>query len=196
MANPAPVHHTEGQKEAARFEMFRDDCPKGLQPGNPYRVGNDYGKAGAQYPQMLFRADRIPPGLPGAGKFGVSASEPKRYGFRDDDDWNHARQEATRFTESCNFVVHSEDQHLKMRGQGWRDSPAEALELAESGRLERGDIAHAQDYADRNMSEKALAEKAEFQAGNFGHQPEIKEKPVTRRVKKESKAKGAKAAAA
>jgi hypothetical protein len=193
MANPAPLHHTEGEKERARWEMFREDCPRGLQPGNPYRAGNEYGKAGAVFPMMLFRAERVPAGLPGAGKFATSCAEPRRFGFRDEDEWNAARAEAQRFTESCNHIVHDEDQLLKAKGQGWRESSKDAVALAESGRLDAGDITAAQNYADKNMSEKALAEKDKAVAGHFGHLPEIPAKPIVRRVKKEKAGKSASA---
>lgn len=191
MANPAPLHHTEGEKERARWEMLREDCPRGLQPGNPYRPGNEYGKAGAEFPRMLFHAERVPAGLPGAGKFATSCSEPRRFGFRDEDEWNAARQEAQRFTESCNRIVHDEDQLLKAKGQGWCLTSQAAIEQAESGRIERGDITAAQNYADRNMSERALAEKEKAVAGHFGHLPEIPEQPIKRRAKKEKAGKSA-----
>lgn len=193
MANPAPQHHTPGDIERAKWEMFRDNCTRGLEPGNPYRPGNDYGKAGAMYPTTLFRAERIPPGLPGAGKFSVACAEPTRHGYRDADEWNAARQEAQRFTESCNRIVHDEDQHVKAKGQGWCDSPQDALALAERGRLDIGDIAGARNYEDRNRGEKAQAEIAAAEAGHFGHLPVIEQQPIVRRVKKEKADKSASA---
>lgn len=191
MANPASIHHTPGDIERAKWEMFPQDCPKGLQPGNPYRHGNEYGKAGALYPTTLFLAQQIPPGLPGAGTYAVAAARPTRHGFRDEDEWKAACDEAQRFTDSCLKVVHDEDQHLKAKGQGWRDSPEDAKALATAGRVERGDIAGARNFEDRNMSEKAKAESAKAEAGHFGHLPAIPEKPVVRRVKKEKAGKSA-----
>lgn len=191
MANPAPLHHTEGEKERARWEMFRDDCARGLQPGNPYRRGNDYGKAGAEYPTTLFRAEQIPPGLPGAGKYAVACPDPRRLGYRDEDEWGEARREAQRFNESCNRIVHSEDQKLLALGQGWRETHKEALTLAEAGRVDRGDITAAQNHADQHMSGKALAEKDKKVSEHFGHMPEVPADPIKRRVKKEKAGKSA-----
>lgn len=179
--------HTPNEVERAKWEMYRDDCPKGLQPGNPYRVGNEYGKAGARFPMMLRKANRIPPGLPGAGKYAVAIPEPKRFGFRDEDDWNAARQAAADFTKDCQTIVHSEDQLLLHKGQGWRETEKEALDLAEGNRINRGDEAHLRNQGEANMSERAIAERDAAEKEHFGHLPEIPQKPIVRRVKKASK---------
>lgn len=193
MPNAAPVHHTPREIEEAKWEARAENCARGLQPGNPYRVGNDYGKAGAKFPMMLYRALQIPPGLPNAGKYATSCAEPKHFGYRDADEWVLAKQAALDFTADCQVIVHDEDQLLLRRGQGYRESQKEALEIAEGRRIERGNEAHARNQGERNMSEKALKERDEFEAANFGHQPVLEQKPIVRRVKKEKAGKSASA---
>lgn len=184
MPNAVPVHHTPREIEEAKWEMSRDNCARGLQPGNPYREGNEYGKAGAKFPMMLYRAQQIPPGLPNAGKYATFCVEPRHFGYRDADEWVLAKQAALDFTKDCQIEVHNEDQLLLRRGQGYRESQKDALVAAEGGRIERGDEAHLRNQGERNMSEKALAHRDEVEKANFGHLPEIPAQPVVRRVKK------------
>lgn len=187
MPNPAPTHHTPREIEEAKHEMYRENCARGLQPGNPYREGNEYGKAGAKFPMMIYRALQIPAGLPNAGKYATFCAEPKRFGFRDEDEWMAAKQAATDFAADCQVVVHDEDQLLLRRGQGYRESQKEALALAEGYRIERGNEAHARNQGERNMSEGAKAERDAAETSHFGHLPEVSEKPVVRRVKRGKK---------
>lgn len=189
------VQHSEHDKEMAKWEMLQQDVPRGLQPGNPWRQGNERGKAGASFPKMLYKADRIPPGLPGQGKFATSIAEPRRFGFRDEDEWNAAKQEAERFTTSCYTIVEDEDQLLKHKGQGWCESPKEAVELAESERIAIGNAKAESNWSDRRMSPAAIAEREAAEAESFGHLKTIPEKPVVRRVKKATKKAGKNAAA-
>jgi hypothetical protein len=193
MPNAAPAHHTPREIEEARWEMSRENCPRGLQPGNPYREGNEYGKAGAKFPMMLLKANQIPPGLPNAGKYRTSCEEPKRFGFRDEDEWIAAKQAALDFTTGCQVIVHDEDQLLLRKGQGYRESAKAAEEIAEGARIDRGNEAHARNQGERNMSERALRERDAAEQEHFGHLPVIEQKPITRRVKKEKSGKSASA---
>lgn len=187
------VTHSEIEKEMARWEMHERDVPRGLVPGNPYRYGNEHGKAGAIYPRMIYKAQRIPPGLPGQGKFACFVQEPRRFGYRDDDEWNAAKAEAQRFTEDCYKVVEDEDQFLKHKGQGWCATPKEAVDQAEKERVAKGNAKAESNWSDRRMSPGAIAEREAFEAENFGHPETIPEKPIVRRVKKEKAGKSASA---
>ncbi len=114
-----------------------------------------------QFPLMLYRAQR----LPGSGKWVTS------------DPTNEA------FTLSCQRVVRSEAEleAAKREGVGWSDSPQSAIEWALGLEKEISNAAAERAYQDRNMSEKAKAESASAEGENFGHLPEIPEKPVARR---------------
>lgn len=188
MPNAAPVHHTEREKEEAKWESLRENCARGLQPGNPYRVGNEHGKAGARFPMMLYKANQIPAGLPNAGKYATFCPEPRHFGYRDADEWILAKQAAIDFTKSCQIEVQDEDQRLLRMGQGYRESQKDATDLAEAHRIERGDEAHARNVGERNMSERAIAERDAAEQSHFGHLPVIEQQPIVRRVKKEKKA--------
>lgn len=188
MPNAVPVHHTPREIEEAKWEMSRDNCARGLRPGNPYREGNEYGKAGAKFPMMLYRAQQVPPGLPNAGKFATFCVEPKHFGYRDADEWVLAKQAALDFTKDCQIEVHTEDQYLLRIGQGYRETAKEAESIAEGSRIVRGDEAHLRNQGERNMSERARAERDKVEAANFGHLPVIEQQPIVRRRKKEKKA--------
>jgi hypothetical protein len=191
MPSPAPINHTPREIEEAKWESSRENCARGLQPGNPYRVGNEPGKAGARFPMMVYLAQQIPPGLPDAGKYRTACAQPRRFGFRDEDEFLAATKAALDFTESCQITVYDEDQLLLRRGQGYRESQKEACELAESARIERGNEAHARNQGEARMSEKAKAERDEAETSHFGHLPEIPEKPRRKYVRKEKAAKSA-----
>lgn len=193
MPNAAPVSHTPKEIEEAKWESSRENCARGLQPGNPYRVGNEPGKAGARFPMMVYRAQQIPPGLPNAGKYATACAEPRRFGYRDEDEFIAAKQAALEFTTGCQIIVHDEDQLQIRRGQGYRESQKDALDIAEGSRLDRGNEAHARNQGERNMSEKALKERDEAEAGHFGHLPEVPEKPRRKYVRKEKAGKSASA---
>lgn len=172
---------SEETKERAKWEMFHSQwTPGGLQPGNPYRKGNVYGKAGAEYPKMLYKAQRIP----GNGKWATSMDVPEYFGFRTDDEWRRACERAERFTASCQLTVNTEAEHARAREEGYRDTPKEAVDFQHALEKEMGDAAANRNWHERNMSEKALAERDAAEAEHFGHLPEIPEKPIVRRVKK------------
>lgn len=171
-----PQVFTEGQKEQAKWEMFDRDCPRGLQPGNPYRKGNEFGKAGAEYPKMLYKASRLE-----NGKYAVAVQPPQFFGFRDQNEWDRAVQNAMAFNASCQRTVSSESDHTKARADGWRDDPKEALDYQDSLDKLMGQEAAERNFRDKNMGEKALAESLKTEADHFGHLPVIPEQPIVKR---------------
>lgn len=172
LRNPESQH----VKEMAKWEMYPSEWTIGGQPGNPYVKGNAYGKPGSEYPKMLYIARQVP----GSGRPSTAMEKPSRYAFTNDAEWQRACEATQAFAESCQKVVHSEDEELKARGQGYRPTHDEAVALFHAAHKERGDIAAALAYEDRNISDKAKAEKEKFEADNFDHQPEIPAKPVVK----------------
>ena len=170
-------------KEYAKWEMLPSEWTIGaLRPGNPYRKGNDFGKPGAEYPRMLYKAHPIP----GSGKMAVALQEPEFFGFRDQNEWDRACQSAARFTASCQKTVSSEAEHERARDDGWRDSPQEAMDFSEALQKAISNAAAERNYRDRNMGEKAKEESAAAEAEHFGHLPEIPEKPKRKYVRKKA----------
>jgi hypothetical protein len=87
-------------------------------------------------------------------------------------------------------IAKNEDEFLKLKGQGWAETAADAMELFEKRRKEVSTAAAHRAYEDRNMSEAAKAEAAVVEAAQFEHVAEVPEKPAkrkyTRRVKPEA----------
>lgn len=166
-----PNPQSEYSKEMARWEQRPSEYTIGSQPGNPFRF--------QFFPAMVYKADR----LPGSGKWACSAPAPSRFAFTNDNEWARACQEADAFTVSCQKIVNNEEEHKRAleSGEGWRNSPKEALEWRERLEKQIGDAAAERNFRDRNMSEKALAEVEKAEAEHFGHLPEIPEQPRRRR---------------
>lgn len=160
--------------EQAKWEQFDRDVPRGLKPGNPWVF--------RQFPMMLYRADRIP----GSGKWATSMSAPRFFGFRDENEWQRALEMAEVFNRGCQRIVHNEAELKEAMedGTGWRPTHAEAMEFRNKLEDMVAEAAANRAYNDKNMSEKAKAEAAAFEAANFGHQAEIPEKPLPRKGKK------------
>src|SRR5882672_9987203 len=91
----------------ARWEMIPSKLTimADVQPGNPYRKGNEPGKPGSEYPKMLYIAQHTP----GTGKYAVSLPIPSQYGFRDGNEWDRACASVNEFNRSCQRIVNSED---------------------------------------------------------------------------------------
>lgn len=172
-----PTRFTPKQIEEAKHEQFERDVPRGLQPGNPYTF--------RPYPAMVYKAQQIPPGFPGAGKHVVALQKPNSFSFHNPQEWQQACEMAETFTASCQLVVGDKDEHKRARDQGWRDSQQEALEFQASLDKLVSDAAGVRNWEDRNMGAKAQAERDKAEAENFGHLGEIPEKPIVRRVKKQ-----------
>lgn len=170
---------SEDAKEKARWEMFPSKLTilNDLQPGNPYRKGNEYGKPGAEYPKMLKMAKRAP----GTGKLVVASPQPPAWEFRDGAEWDRACQGIAAFNASCLKTVNSEDEELKARGQGWRETAEEALALAQAEHDKLGNEAAERHYKDAKMSDKAQAEVRKVESEHADHLGEIPPKPVKRK---------------
>ena len=166
---------SEEAKERRKWEM--DPSPYG-QPGRPRaRIANS---AEGRWPVCLFKAERVPGHLPGAGKLSVGVEIPRRNlfpgGQAGDDGWMQAREAAEQFAAGNLLFAKTEEEYKRAKANGWADSAAEALELAEKAEKEVSQAAAERAYRDSKMSEAAQAEAAAHDAATFEHQPEIPEK--------------------
>lgn len=152
-------------KEMVKWEQFPSKWTLGAAPGNPYQY--------RPFPAMVYRAHQIPAPHLGAGKLAVSLGEPEFYGFRDQQEWERARESAARFTTSCQRIVNDEAELSRAMEDGWRPTPGEALAHAEARANVISHETHKRQSADSAMSEGARAEAEQFERENFGHQPEI-----------------------
>jgi hypothetical protein len=120
---------------------------------------------------MLYRAARRPDGA-----ISVTEVDDALFGGREG--------AAERWSQQNVKVVNNDVEQSKAFEDGWRKKPDEAIEFLKSREQVPADEAAHGNYLDRNMSEKALAEKAAKEAAAEGHLPEIKEEPIRRRTAK------------
>lgn len=134
------------------------------------------------YPAMMYRAQR----LPGNGKWATAAPLPQRYAFSREEDWAFAKMQAEAFTRECQRVVNDDRERRAAldTGEGWQDTPQEAIDWQLNLEKLMGQEAAERAYRDRNMSEGAKAESAAAEAEHFGHLPSIPEKPRRGRPRK------------
>lgn len=167
---PMPRHTEIPPMIEAEFEQFPSEATFKVhkQPGNPYQY--------REYPAMVFRArkDR-------SGKFAVGAEIPPEWTFATRDLYDRAKEQAHQFAAGNQRVVKSDAERAAAHREGWRDSPEEALELAQAERTEVSNETAQRHHEERSMSEAARAEAAQFDAENPGHQPVIPEQPIRRR---------------
>lgn len=115
------------------------------------------------YPKMLYRARKRPDGI-------VSVGE------ADDTVMGGRAGSAEAFSAGCQKIVKNEDDHLKAKGQGWCDTPSDALKLFEAEAKSIADTAAHRHFEDRLMGDSARSEAAQADADSFGHVPEVKAK--------------------
>lgn len=151
------VHQPDGEfaKEMARWEQFPSKWTVGdnVQPGNPYVY--------RPFPLMLYRAYRRP-----NGKVECMTAEPSSYGYSGrDNEYAQACLAAEQFNASCWHIVKDEDEKLKAMGQGWVETPQEAIQRVLDDEREVATQAanaafHAQRMSEQAQKEYAAAEDA------------------------------------
>lgn len=115
------------------------------------------------FPRMLYMAQTRPDGV-------SSVCE------TNDDVFAGKPGAAEAFNGRCQRIVQSEQEERIAEEQGWRHSPAEAMERHESKEKSIADAAAHRAYEDRNMSDAAKVEIAAAEAETAGHVPEVKQK--------------------
>ena len=136
------------------------------------------------FPKMLYKAYK--------GSDGVvrcMSTEPRsRHLFISDEQFRSAIEEAKIFTDQCQKTVHDEQEQKQAFADGWRENPLDAIEAAKHWEtIIKGEAAAHQAFLDRNMSEKAKAEKKAIEDSTPDILPEIPEAPLLK-VDKRTKA--------
>jgi len=121
----------------------------------------------AAYPKMLYRAGEM------NGKRLCMAPPPSPFGWRDQAEYQAAINQAESFTASCQRIVRDESEHRMAKGQGWCESPGEAMEQAEREARALGDAAAEANYAARRMSDKAQRELDEVNELTHEHVADV-----------------------
>jgi hypothetical protein len=144
-------------QDLPRAHPYRREMEKWEQRG--------YNPANHPYPKMLYRAQQRPDGAWSVGEAldRMISGQPGS---------------AEQFSNSCQTIVKSEEEHRKAREQGWRDSSKEAMEYRELLDKSIADAAAYRHWQDRNLSEAAKAEAEEADAATMEHVAEV---PAKRR---------------
>lgn len=158
----------QGSPYAKYMEAFEQFPSKyGASPGNPYKY--------RPYPKMLYRADHY------QGAVRCMAAEPNASEYQNSKEYEFHLEQARRFTEKCQITVNDEREHQKAMEAGWRETPDEAVAFLKGRDDARGRAAAERNYADRNMSEAAKAEKKAIEAEAGTHLETIPEQPRQKR---------------
>lgn len=157
--NPASAYG----KELRRWEQHSGPLGR---PGNPYVF--------RAYPKMLYRAQRQP-----NGQVACMMDTPLSHNFLDAQSYERALLLKETFDRTCQKVVDSEGAERMAKGQGWCESPADAM--AQYDREQEAIFTAAAEvaYAAQGMSDQAKAElKA---ADDQTHEHVVDVKPTKQR---------------
>lgn len=152
-------------KELSKWEQFPKSYTTVHGVGNPYVY--------RPYPKMLYKAGHF------KGKVVCGANEPNASEYSNLGGYHADAAQAKMFNESCQKIVQNDIEHSRAMEDGWRESPAEAVNHALAVDKSIADHAAMRNYEDRNMSEMAKREiQAASDAVGGEHLPEIERKPI------------------
>lgn len=117
---------------------------------------------------MMYRAQQTR-----QGQMAVVAPAISPYGWRDDNEYQRAIDEGEAFTKSCQKTVESEEMERLAKGQGWANSPEDAIALAEREAQEIGDASAELLHDVQGRTELARTEVQELGELTHEHVPEI-----------------------
>ena len=120
-----------------------------------------------EYPKMLYRAGTL------NGKTLCMAPPPSPFGWRDQAEYQAAINQSESFTSSCQLIVQDEGHERLAKGQGWANSPGEALALAEKDARALGDAAAEANFSARRMSDMAQRELDEVNSLTHEHVADV-----------------------
>lgn len=154
-------------RELARWEQHRTKyVGDEQQPGNPY--------AFRPYPRMVYQARSHP-----SGQTRCLTPMPQTFDYVTMDQYERALLHAESFNKSCQRIVQSEREYTQARDEGWRDTPAEALQHHEALERAIGDAAAEAAFSAQRMSSKA---QRELQAADEAtHEHVVDVKPARKR---------------
>lgn len=128
-----------------------------------------------KFPMMLHRAQQHK-----SGKWVTSMPEPEFDGFRNEADFMRELQRIDKFNRTCQQIAQTESEYERMRGngEGWRDTPDEAMKYREELEKEIGRVALERQIKDRKMSPAAQAESKAADDATMDHVPVIPSTPI------------------
>lgn len=156
---------TETAKELAKWEQFPTNfTTEEHPPGNPYRF--------RMYPKLLYRAV-----VRADGKAVCMEPQPvpRAGGEEGNARFQFEMLSWERHIQSCSKQVKSEEEERIALNDGWRPTPAAALEAHEERAFGVARAAAESAWDDRNMGEVAQRERAAVEAETSGHLVEVPE---------------------
>lgn len=149
----------------------------------PKRDGGENANGFEKFPMMLHRACET---KKDSGKWVTSKPEPEFEGFRNEAEWMRELQRVKTFNESCQFIAQNEHEYERLRGngEGWRDTPAQAMAWREALAKEVGNAALETEVKARKMSPAAQREVRQAIDATDDHVPEVPRTPVRKGVKR------------
>ena len=153
---------SEYAKELRKWEQFPEKVNGTMYPaGNPYVY--------RPFPKMLYKAQT----WPRTGKAACFAPPVSPYGWPNQDQYQQALLEAEHFTTSCQRTVKDEGEYGLARGQGWCESPQDALAHYEAAQKALSDAAAEAAFMAARMSEAAQREFNAAQAATHEHVADV-----------------------
>jgi hypothetical protein len=140
-------------------ELARWDTPK--------RLGGMKCNGYEPFPKMVYKALKKD-----TGKVVCMEPEPSPIGFLTDAEYLRACSQAAAITAQCTRIVHDDDQFRQAKNEGWRESPADALEAFEALEQAVARAAAEANHAAQRMTPKAQAERKAREAATDKHIPE------------------------
>lgn len=162
-APPAVVinPHSDLGKELRKWEQHQTELvPRGTRPGNPYVY--------RPFPKMVYKAVKTP-----TGKVVCMPALPQTTGFRDHNEYLMAYAEVESLQRQCFKTVDSDDALRVSQGQGWCDSPADAIAQFEKEERAAGDAAAEAAFLAKRMTEQARAEFDKAQGDTMHHVSDV-----------------------
>lgn len=160
------VPGSNAAKEYAKFEQFHSVYTAGTQPGNPYTY--------RPYPKMMYRAEHY------KGAARCMATPPDPMEFRDEREYERAKEAADKFTAKCQIVVNSESERSHAMENGWREHPDEAVSYLLGRDSAKSESAARLNHEDRNLSGRALEERKAAERTAHASGEHLAEVPVAK----------------
>ncbi len=144
-------------KELLKWEQHQSHfVGRGQTPGNAYVF--------RPYPKMVYRAVKKQ-----NGKVVCMEGEPSIHQYSNMNEYNMALNAAAQLEAQCHKDVHSEEEWLMAKGQGWCETPPAAIAQFEKEEQERAAASAEAIYAAKRMGEKAREEFAAAEAATAEH---------------------------
>lgn len=147
----------------------------------PKRLGGYNTDGFEPYPRMLYKAVKKD-----SGKVVCLEPAPNLAYFQKDADFLREEARIDASNRANQRIVGSSQEQEQARSQGWRETPALAIEYVEKLEQEMAQAAAEANYASQRMTQKARDERAALEAATDEHVPD-----VTPAVKKRVKETGA-----